>query len=111
MANDPQPLGSSIVDSASAPSSSRGHTVSSMSTESYRVGIGDVIDVRLSGIGGNQSTLFTIGQGGLLDYLLVSQPVAVSGLTTFEIAQRLEKEIKILDNPRSKSASAITSVI
>ena len=69
-------------------------------TESYLVGVGDVLDVQLPDVTTNQSTLYTVIEGGLLDFPLVSDPVKVAGLTTGEIATLLAKEIKILENPR-----------
>jgi hypothetical protein len=47
----------------------------------YRVGIGDVLDVKLVDMPSARSTLFTVLDGGLLDYPLSSAPVRVAGLT------------------------------
>jgi len=47
-----------------------------------------------------KSTLFTVLDGGLLDYPLSSAPVRVVGLTAEEIADQLRSRIKVLDNPR-----------
>jgi polysaccharide export outer membrane protein len=67
----------------------------------YRVGIGDVLDVRLlNAPTTNQSTLFTVLAGGLLEYPLAGEPVAVAGLTTEEINMQLTPKIKLYDNPR-----------
>src|SRR6266550_333683 len=66
----------------------------------YRVGIGDVLDVKLADMPTAKSTLFTVLDGGLLDYPLSSAPVRVAGLTAEEIAEQLRVRIKVLDNPR-----------
>ena len=66
----------------------------------YRVGIGDVLDVKLPDMPTAKSTLFTVLDGGLLDYPLSSAPVRVAGLTAEEIAEQLRVRIKVLDNPR-----------
>lgn len=60
----------------------------------YRVGVGDMLDIRLSNGTGHDSTLYTILTGGLLDYPLAGDPVNVAGLTTDEIATRLTAELK-----------------
>ncbi len=60
----------------------------------YRVGAGDVLDVRLLNLPTNRSTLFTVTAGGLLEYPLLSEPLQVAGLTTDEIGARLAYELK-----------------
>jgi len=69
-------------------------------TEEYRVGIGDVLDIRLENIPTNESTLFTVITGGFIDYPLLSQPLKVVGLTADEILERLTAEIKVIRNAR-----------
>jgi protein involved in polysaccharide export with SLBB domain len=66
----------------------------------YRVGIGDVLDVRLIDLPTSKSTLFTVLPGGLLDHPLSNAPIPVAGLTTIEVAIQLCKHIKVLDNPK-----------
>lgn len=66
----------------------------------YRIGVGDVLDVRLAEIPTAKSTLFTVMEGGLLDYPLSNAPISVAGLTTDEVAAQLQSRIKVLDNPR-----------
>jgi polysaccharide biosynthesis/export protein len=66
----------------------------------YRIGVGDVLDVRLLDMPTSKSTLFTVLEGGLLDYPLSSAPVAVVGLTAEEIEAQLQNRIKVLDNPK-----------
>jgi polysaccharide export outer membrane protein len=70
-------------------------------TNIYRVGIGDVLDIRLlNAPATNESTLFTVLAGGLLEYPLAGQPVPVAGLTTEEINAQLTPKIKLYDDPR-----------
>ncbi|MGB9178606.1 MAG: polysaccharide biosynthesis/export family protein [Pyrinomonadaceae bacterium] len=69
-------------------------------TEVYLVGVGDVLDIRVIGAASNESTLFTVMPGGLLEYSLISDPVVVSGLTTDEVSALLAKKIKIYDQPK-----------
>ena len=78
-------------------------TIASSSTalsQIYRVGVGDVLDVQLVDMPSAKSTLFTVLEGGLLDYPLSNAPVPVAGLTAEEIATQLRARIKVLDNPR-----------
>ena len=69
-------------------------------TQIYRVGAGDVLDIRLTNITTRESTLFTVMKNGQLEYPLLSAPVAVAGLTADEVARRLSSEIRVLQNPR-----------
>ena len=71
----------------------------------YRVGVGDVLDIRLANISTRESTLYTVMKDGIVEYPLLAQPVTVSGLTTEEIARRLNSEIKVI-----KDASVVVSV-
>jgi protein involved in polysaccharide export with SLBB domain len=66
----------------------------------YRVGVGDVLDVQLLDVPTAKSTLFTVLDGGMLDYPLSNAPVPVAGLTADEIAEQLRARIKVLDNPK-----------
>lgn len=68
-------------------------------TQTYRIGVGDVLDIQLPDNPGNQSTLFTVLEGGLLDYPLAGDPVSVGGLTTAEVAAHLRARIKVLESP------------
>jgi protein involved in polysaccharide export with SLBB domain/Flp pilus assembly protein TadD len=60
----------------------------------YRVGIGDVLDIRLLNSATNRSTLYTVMDGGLIEFPLVGGSMAVAGLTTDEIQARLGAELK-----------------
>ena len=65
----------------------------------YRVGIGDVLDIRLANMPTRESTLFTVLNPGVVEYPLLSGPIGVEGLTTEEIAALLSREIKVIDHP------------
>lgn len=60
----------------------------------YRVGVGDVLDIRLLNTPTNRSTLFTVLDGGLIEYPLAGGSVQVAGLTAEEISARLTAELK-----------------
>jgi polysaccharide export outer membrane protein len=66
----------------------------------YRVGVGDVLDIRLLNAQTRESTLFTVMPGGLLEYPLVGEPIQVAGLTTDEVDERLTAKIKLYENPQ-----------
>jgi protein involved in polysaccharide export with SLBB domain len=69
-------------------------------TAIYNVGVGDVLDVRLSNISTRESTLFTVMKNGMLEYPLLNGPVSVVGLSTDEISRLLSSEIKVIKTPR-----------
>jgi len=66
----------------------------------YRVGAGDILDIRLTNVVTRESTLFTVMKNGQLEYPLLAAPIPVAGLTPDEIARRLSAEIHVLQNPR-----------
>jgi len=87
------------VSNASSPSSApaKSSEVATYDpTQTYRVGIGDILDVRVNETSTKQSTLFTVSANGLLEYPVLSQPLKVSGLTIEEIGEKLESELKRL---------------
>lgn len=63
-------------------------------TTIYRVGPGDVIDIRIRNLATNGSTLFTVLEGGFIDLPVVGGSVPVAGLTIDEIQNRLVREFK-----------------
>jgi protein involved in polysaccharide export with SLBB domain len=69
-------------------------------TNVYRVGVGDVLNIRLLNAQGRESTLFSVMAGGLLEYPLAGDPIQVAGLTTDEIDARLTSLIKLYENPQ-----------
>jgi protein involved in polysaccharide export with SLBB domain len=70
----------------------------------YRIGIGDVLDIRmLNGQDPRQSTLYPVVAGGVLDYPLLRDPLTVAGMTTDELAAQLIAEVRhrgIQDRPQ-----------
>jgi protein involved in polysaccharide export with SLBB domain len=65
----------------------------------YRVGVGDVLDIQLSNNPSQESTLFTVLSGGVLEYPLAGSPVQIAGMTTSEIATTLRAKIKLFEDP------------
>jgi len=71
-------------------------------TKIYRVGPGDVLDVRINQAQPQQSTLFTVTPAGLLEHPLLAEPLNVSALTTEEIVTKLQADFKqraLIENP------------
>lgn len=78
-----------------AKESSGAKNVSTNPVEIYRIGSGDVLDIRLVNASRNTSTLYTVLAGGLLEFPLIgAQPLNVNNLTTDEIAALLTDELK-----------------
>jgi len=65
-------------------------------TDIYRVGVGDVLDIRLLNTAANHSTLYSVIDGGLLDFPIAGAPIPVAGLTTREIQGRITAALKRL---------------
>lgn len=64
-------------------------------TSVYRVGVGDVLDIRLlNDKDPRQSTLYTVLAGGALEYPLLHDPVTVAGMTTEELSAQLIAELR-----------------
>src|ERR1041385_779827 len=64
-------------------------------TDIYRVGIGDVLDIRpINSPNSARSTLFTVVAGGIIDFPLAGGSITVAGLTTEEIQNRIRTELK-----------------
>lgn len=87
-----------LADTSRAPSASRPvvSTRTVAATNTYNVGIGDVLDVRLANLPTRESTLFTVLKNGTLEYPLLNGPVSVAGMTTDDIANLLSGEIKVI---------------
>ena len=62
----------------------------------YKVGAGDVLDIRLPNTPARESTLFTVLKNGTVEYPLVNGPISVAGLTPEEIGRLLASQIKVL---------------
>ena len=91
------PANATARANGTARASSRPPTV----TTAYRVGVGDVLDIRLENMPTRESTLFTVLSPGVVEYPLLSGAVSVDGMTTEEIAALLSREIKVIDHPRA----------
>lgn len=63
-------------------------------TKIYRVGPGDVLEVRLTDAISPQPSLFTITPAGFLEHPDLSAPLRCAGLTVEEIAARIESDLK-----------------
>lgn len=75
-------------------------------TKIYRVGPGDVLDIRTNAVQPEnqtgQSTLFTVTPAGLLEHPLLAEPLSVSTLTTEEISTKITDDLKkraLSENP------------
>lgn len=83
------PVKASVSDSAA------GSTPERSLTEIYRVGVGDVLDIRLlSSVNTKSSTLFTVVAGGVIELPMAGGPISVAGLTPEEIQNIISKELK-----------------
>lgn len=63
-------------------------------TKLYRVGPGDVLDIRINDASAPQSTLFTVTPAGLLEHPLLAEPLHVGGLSIEEISMAIETDLK-----------------
>ena len=82
------PIKASVNDSSKAPAPER------TLTDIYRVGVGDVLDIRLLNSVNNRSTLFTVVGGGVIDLPIAGGTIPVSGLTVEEIQDVITTELK-----------------
>jgi tetratricopeptide (TPR) repeat protein len=64
-------------------------------TAVYRVGPGDVLDVRLPGTGARGATTYEVTPTGLLDHPALKEPLPVAGLTPEEVGARLGSALKL----------------
>lgn len=69
-------------------------TASAQETEIYRVGVGDVLDIRLHNSANSKSTLFTVAGGGVIDLPIAGGTVPVAGMTPEEIKTVIAAELK-----------------
>ncbi len=69
------------------------------SSQIYHVGVGDVLDIQLNSNPSQESTLFTVLSGGMLEYPLAGSSLKVTGMTTSEIATTLRTNIKLFEDP------------
>jgi len=85
-----------IVNSGAGSSSKPEVAADTALTEIYKVGVGDVLDIRLLNSPSNRSTLYSVVDGGMIDFPLAGGPIQVIGLTTKEIEARLTSDLKRL---------------
>jgi protein involved in polysaccharide export with SLBB domain len=83
-ANDPMPTNNTATADEAA------------LTDTYTVGVGDVLDIRLLNSASNRSTLYSVIEGGLIDLPIAGGPLPVAGLTTKDIQARIAAELKRL---------------
>jgi len=62
--------------------------------DNYKVGVGDILNIQILNSTTSRSTLYTVTDGGLIDFPLAGGPMAVAGLTPAEIQTRLAAELK-----------------
>lgn len=86
--------GAMPVRPALSDSTSAAKTAEPLLTEIYRIGAGDVLDVRLINSPNNKSTLFTVMPSGAIDFPVLGGAIIVGGLTTEEIQGRIAAELK-----------------
>lgn len=83
------PVRPALTDSANS-----AKTAEPLLTEIYRVGFGDVLDIRLINSPNNKSTLFTVMPSGAIDIPVAGGAILVAGMTTEEIQGRIAIELK-----------------
>ncbi|MCA1576311.1 MAG: tetratricopeptide repeat protein [Acidobacteria bacterium] len=72
-------------------------------TKVYRVGPGDVLDIRINDATAPQSTLFTVTPAGLLEHPILAEPMQVGGLSVEEISANIESDLKrraLMESPK-----------
>jgi len=83
------PVKASVADATASSSPERSLT------EIYRVGVGDVLDIRLlNSANSKSSTLFTVVAGGVIDLPVAGGTISVAGLTPDEIQNVISAELK-----------------
>lgn len=60
----------------------------------YRIGVGDILDIRVLNSVTPRSTLYTVLNGGLIDYPAAGGPLVAAGLTTDELQATIAAELK-----------------
>jgi protein involved in polysaccharide export with SLBB domain/Flp pilus assembly protein TadD len=82
---------------ASAPANTDATTVTPDAlalTTTYKIGVGDVLDVRLLNTRSNRSSLYTVLDDGVIDFPIAGGAIAVAGLSTEEVQLRISEELK-----------------
>lgn len=60
----------------------------------YRLGVGDVLDIRILNTSVSRSSLYSVIDGGLIDIPFAGGAMRVAGLTTEEVQARIATELK-----------------
>ncbi|HZB47237.1 MAG TPA: tetratricopeptide repeat protein, partial [Pyrinomonadaceae bacterium] len=97
--SEPAPVGEPAAAAATAAPPAAAPAL----TDVYRVGVGDVLDIRLLDDSPSRSTLYTVLAGGLVEYTPSGNSFAAAGKTTDEIAAHVKSELRrlaIRDDPR-----------
>lgn len=74
--------------------------VPSSPTETYKVGLGDVLFISLENAPNKDASYFTVLRDGTIDYPLAGEVVSVTGLTIEQIEAMLEEKIKLYESPQ-----------
>lgn len=69
-------------------------------TEIYKVGVGDVLIIRIQNAPSKETLYFTVLKDGTIDYPLAGEIVQVAGMTTDDIEDSLKEKIKLYENPQ-----------
>ncbi|HEV2827401.1 MAG TPA: tetratricopeptide repeat protein [Pyrinomonadaceae bacterium] len=85
-----------VTETADGNSSKDSAADDSAGMDIYKVGVGDVLDIRLLNSASNRSTLYSVIDDGLIDFPIAGGPIAVAGLTTREIQARITSQLKRL---------------
>jgi len=96
---EPSAVGEKINLSLSANTEESGKAAAPSATktsllEVYKVGAGDVLEIRFRDAPADRSTLFTVTSNGFLEYPLLEEPLKVTGLTPEEIAWQLRDKVR-----------------
>jgi polysaccharide export outer membrane protein len=82
------------AQSVKNPQDQHSETEETALTGIYRIGVGDVLDIRLLNSSTARSTLYTVVDGGVIDLAIAGGPIAVAGLTVDEVQALLIAELK-----------------
>ena len=90
---------SRVKNSAADKSSAAARNANKPATELYRVGNGDILDIKLLNSDSKESTLFTVMDDGSIDFPLAGGIVQVSGLTNDQVEELLAARVTLYENP------------
>jgi len=93
--SSPKTANDSIAETTSTTAAATSGATTQPLTEVYKVGVGDILDVRfMNSVNAGRSTLFTVVAGGMIDFPVAGGPIMVAGLTADEIQARIAGELK-----------------